>query len=591
MKDLTPVLEAIQERVLLSDVIRSDVDLKRKGKTFLGCCPFHKEKSPSFSVDDEKNRYHCFGCGVSGNIFNYYQEKRGFTFIEAVEHLANQIGIQLPKNEKIIKTAETDRSYEILEKAALWMQKQLQLSTGEKARDYLEKRKISKESIVSFRLGYTPLLKDGLFKEFSREYTLQELIKVGLVILGEKDQKPIDRFRGRLMFPICDRKGRVIAFGGRALEDVQPKYLNSSETHLFSKSKILYAHHLSQKNVTSSIGYIVVEGYLDVIMLHQSGFNTAVAPLGTALTEEHAKLLWRHQITPMLCFDGDKAGYGAAIRAAHRMLPLITNTHTLKFTFLPEGEDPDSLIRKDKDFFIKTLQKPFSLSEVLWRQLEETHPFKTPEDQSLFKKAIKEIINQIANTDLKDAYRNFFEEKFIELKALHRKKPVFQKREPQKNLLEIKLKKPIGQNKDVLLLQKIILATLIVHPYLIQQISDQLTLINFDKTLIDAVDFILTCDELKDKVSVLSKAEEMRLSDLMYTIIDEKVLNKAPFVKKTDGEHILLGWQEIYNRLEYLVNLEREVLIATESLKRDFNEDEWKRIKELHSLKSKGLVE
>ncbi|CAO5683316.1 MAG: DNA primase [Holosporales bacterium] len=595
MRDLAPFLEKIKERILLSDIIRADTSLTRKGKTFKGLCPFHKEKSPSFNVDDEKGTYHCFGCGVSGDAFNYLEAKKGFAFIESVEYLANQVGLSLPKNERktnITKEkTDSDRSYEIMEKAALWMRDMLSRSIGQKARDYLEKRGITESSQSLFRLGYTPSSKTALYDAFKATYSIDELLKVGLILQNEQDKSIVDRFRGRLMFPIFDRRGRVIAFGGRALEDIQPKYLNSAETVLFSKSKILYAHHFAQKNVDAQKGYIVVEGYLDVISLHQNGINTAVAPLGTALTEDHAKLLWRHHTPPILCFDGDKAGYTAAIRSAKRLLPLVSEKQRLNFVFLPEEEDPDSFVRKDKQKLLNLLNTPSHLSEVLWKDLKEAHPFNTPEDQALFLKEVKDLIGQIASVDIKNAYKEYFDNQVLALKNSLKPKPsyTFKKNVPQsKNGLS--LSKPQAQNKNFLILQKLLLATLIYHPYLIEQVFDKLTYVNFDESLKEVLEFLESYDGLLEKEAVIDALKLKGLDNEIRMLLDAKVLTKAPFIQKTEAEHVLLGWQEIYNRLEYSLSIQREVEQASTELKKEFDEERWKRIKELQTLRLKGPV-
>ncbi|MBP9752447.1 MAG: DNA primase [Proteobacteria bacterium] len=594
MKDLSSFIEQIKDRILLSDIIRSDTPLIRKGKTFKGLCPFHKEKSPSFTVDDEKCHYHCFGCGQSGDVFNYLDAKKGLPFMEAVEHLANQVGLVIPRYDKKesvnnLEKKQTDRSFEIMEKAALWMTDMLSRSMGQKARDYLEKRGINQVSQSLFRLGYTPPSKTALYDAFKNTYSKEELIKVGLIIQNEDDHSIVDRFRGRLMFPIFDRRGKVIAFGGRALEDIQPKYLNSSETPLFSKSKVLYAHHLAQKNVDANKGYIVVEGYLDVISLHQNGINTAVAPLGTALTEDHAKLLWRHHTPPLLCFDGDKAGYNAAIRSGQKLLPHINEKQRLNFVFLPQGEDPDSLVQKDKELLLNLLKNPRHLSDILWNDLKDTHPFKTPEDQASFLKVIKNLISQIENNDVKNAYKEYFDNQFVTLKnELKPKREFSNQKYTKKTPNRLSLSKPMAQNNNFVILQKILLATLVHHPYLISRVFDKLTYVNFDDTLKDVLEFIEFYDGPLDKQAFLSNAKSKGLEVKILELLDNKLLNKAPFVQKMEEEYVLLGWQEIYNRLEYSLSIQKEVEQAATALKQEFDEKEWNRIKELQTLRLKG---
>lgn len=574
MNDLTPFIETLQSRIRISSVIGEDVKLIRKNHNqYMGVCPFHKERTGSFSVNDDKNLYHCFGCGASGNVFNYLEKKRSLTFMAALEMLANQQGMSIPKRTEQKEDQKQDKSYEVLADATLWMEENLAKSTGEKAREYLDSRRIDKKIQKDFHLGYTLDSPNALMRSLSTKYSIDDLVRVGLVIPG----KNIDRFKGRVMFPICDRQGRVVAFGGRVLDETQPKYLNSSDTPLFSKGHILYGQHLAAKNLSSDKGYIVTEGYLDVISLHANGFQTAVAPLGTALTEYHLQLLWRHKVPPILCFDGDTAGYNAAIRSAKRALPFLTPEKRLNFVFLPQGEDPDSLVKKDKNLFTSLIAKPTPLSEVLWKNLLEETPLKTPEDHALLKQKIQSLTEQITHTDMRQSYIRYFNDCLFASRKTKEPKKI------TKALL------PSLKGKNTFVLQKIILATLIHHPHLISQALDSLMSIVMEDSLNGIREFLMCYKGELLKESVMQSAKEQGIN--FDVVLDLETFNKAPFIKQSDVELVFSGWKEIYNRLEYMLNLEKEVKNAGQLLKQGFEEKNWNRIKELQSLKLRSQIE
>lgn len=589
MSDFSHFLEQLATRINISDIIKDDVKLTRKNTNqYIGLCPFHKEKSGSFNVTDGKNLYHCFGCGASGNMFGYLEKKRGLTFIEAVHYIAGQVGMKVPEREAYKKTpeqkADADRSYEILENACIWMQENLQKSIGENARLYLEKRNINLDVQKQFRIGYVPEGYQNLIDFFKLKYTMAELIKIGLVSKGDTNKKPIDRFRGRLMFPIFDRQNKVIAFGGRALGDAMPKYINSSDTPTFSKSHILYGHNFASKDLSNESGYIVVEGYLDVISLHQHGFKTAVAPLGTALTDFHCKMLWRHRVPPLLCFDGDAAGYNAAVRSAKKSLMHVSPEHRLNFVFLPKGEDPDSLAQKDPKHFAEMLKKFKPLSDVIWNALTEEVPIKTPEDQAALRKEVTLLVSQIQNEDTKLSYQEYFQNKlFTYFRRLGQSS--FKKNTYKKNDSDNKIIPPMVKNNKNDVFQKILLATLVYHPHLINQVTDEMLHVNFNDELSDLSDWLLVYEGEKTKYALLDAAYHEGLKNRFLMIINDDVLQKAPFLKQKDAENVLLGWKEVYNQLEYLLKLDEEVRQAGQVLKNDMTEQNWTKIKELQTIK------
>ncbi len=403
-------LDELRARLSLSDVVGRKVSLKRKsGSEYAGLCPFHNEKTPSFTVNDKKGFYHCFGCGEHGDAVGFVMKTEGLSFPESVEKLAREVNLPVPR----ATPAERERAerastlQEVVELAARWFQKQLRLPVGRHGLDYLRGRGLSEETIDDFRLGFAPDSRDGLMAALTRENVpIDKIIEAGLAIQPEDNRAPYDRFRGRVMFPIADRRGRVIAFGGRVMGAGEPKYLNSPETPLFHKGANLYCLDRARQAATKDQPVIVAEGYMDVIALHVAGFTGAVAPLGTALTEGQLGELWKLADEPFLCFDGDNAGRRAASRAAERALPLLRAGKSLRFLGLPAGEDPDSLIRsRGADAIRRILDLARPLSDMVWDMETEGKAADTPERRASLQRAVEQRVAEIADPVVRDYYR------------------------------------------------------------------------------------------------------------------------------------------------------------------------------------------
>jgi DNA primase len=387
-------LDELRARASLSQIIGRRVRLVRRGREHLGLCPFHKEKTPSFTVNEDKGFYHCFGCGAHGSVLDFVMQTEGLSFPEAVERLAGEAGLPVPAATPAERAAEQRRQtlIEVMEAACRYFERTLRLPEGRAAMEYLAGRGLTPETITRFRLGFALDGRSALKGALAREGIAEDrMIEAGLLIKPEEEARaPYDRFRGRVMFPIADRRGRVIAFGGRVLGEAEPKYLNSPETPLFHKGATLYALALASSEARAHGAIIVTEGYMDVIALHQAGFAHAVAPLGTALTEDQIQLLWRFAREPILCFDGDAAGGRAAVRAAERALPFLKPGYGLRFAMLPEGEDPDSLIRRrGPDAMTRVLEAAEPLSELLWRVEIAGRPVTTPEARAALEERLK----------------------------------------------------------------------------------------------------------------------------------------------------------------------------------------------------------
>ncbi|HUK58940.1 MAG TPA: DNA primase [Stellaceae bacterium] len=377
-------LDEIRSRVSLASVVSRHVKLTRRGREYVGLCPFHNEKTPSFNVVEDKAFYHCFGCGAHGDVIGFSMRVGGAGFREAVEALAKEAGLQVPDElpEDRERAVRAKTLHDVCEAACAFFAAQLKEPNAQRARDYLARRGLDQATIARFRLGWAPSTRDALKRALGHEFETALLVEAGLLRRPENGDT-FDFFRGRVIFPISDRQGRVIAFGGRLIEDGEPKYLNSPDTPIFEKGRTLYALHLARTAPRSDLVPIVAEGYMDVIALHRAGFTGAVAPLGTALTETQLVELWRLGDRPILCFDGDKAGRNAAVRALDRALPLLQPDNSLRFALLPEGEDPDSLVKSHGTEALKThLEDAMQTSEFIWRIATEERDssfFDTPE--------------------------------------------------------------------------------------------------------------------------------------------------------------------------------------------------------------------
>src|ERR1700761_6455004 len=403
-------LEELRARLPVSEVVGRRVKLKKAGREYKGLSPFQQEKTPSFTVNDQKQFYHDFSTGKHGNIFDFVMETEGVSFPEAVERLASMAGMPLPIATPDAARHEQRRKtlYDVMELAAKFFADTLASRNGAKARGYLADRAILPQTQLQFRIGYAPGERFAL-KEYlgAQGIPVDDMVETGLLIGGDDIPVPYDRFRDRVMFPITDVRGRVIAFGGRAMEkDVAAKYLNSPETPLFHKGDNLYNLATARQAAHDGAQLIVVEGYVDVIAMVSSGFAGAVAPLGTALTENQLALLWRMADEPILCFDGDRAGQKAAYRAADLATPHLKPAKSLRIALLPEGQDPDDLARSGGRAAIEeVIAASRPLSEMLWTREIEGGTFTTTERRAALEARIGELTNSIQDEVVRRYYR------------------------------------------------------------------------------------------------------------------------------------------------------------------------------------------
>ena len=416
-------LDELRARTSLSTLIGRSVKLQRAGREWKACCPFHNEKTPSFTVNDEKGFYHCFGCGAHGDAIRFLTDARGLPFMDAVKELADAAGMEVPAPDpRARERAERAASlYEVMDAAQSWFVQQIGGIEGAAARAYLEQRGASAATVEKFGFGFAPDSRSKL-KTALKPIGNDKLVEAGLLIAPEsepgqaKANEPYDRFRGRLMIPIRDARSRVIAFGGRILGAGEPKYLNSPETPLFDKGRTLFNLDRAAAASRDTGRLIVVEGYMDVVALDEAGIPEAVAPLGTALTEGQLERLWRLVACPILCFDGDAAGQKAAVRAALRALPYIGPGRSLSFVTLPAGQDPDDLLRANGRAALEALiASAEPLVDRLWHHERDADPLTTPEQKAGFRRRLLDLVGTIQDLDVRDQYRSELLGRFNEL--------------------------------------------------------------------------------------------------------------------------------------------------------------------------------
>ncbi len=479
--DLQSVLEEIKARVSIADVISAKVKLQKRGRDYVGLCPFHHEKTPSFSVNTAQGYYHCFGCGEHGDIFSFEMKNNGLTFMDAVHKLADKAGVVVPtlSKESIEQQQKRKSLYDIMEMATSFYEKKLRLREGALGLSYFKgKRGLSEDTIKKFRLGFAPngsALKSELI---SKGVSAEDLELLGLTTRSDDNtRQTYDFFYDRVMIPIMDKRNRPIAFGGRILDKGEPKYLNSPETPIFNKRRILYNMNNAYEPAHKANRLIICEGYMDVIALDAFGFPYAVAPLGTALTEEQISEAWKMCLTPTLCFDGDSAGIRAAIRSIDRVLPILKAGYSVKYIFLKNYKDPDELLKNaGAQEFEKYLQKAKPLVDILWHKCKMNRTIVTPEEKALLEKDTLAEVAKIQDVQIRNYYtqemkKRLSEEFGLEIKA---EKNKFQSKKNDKNQEFNFVKKP---PLDDMALRKLV-ANLILYPQLAESYISNLS--NFE---------------------------------------------------------------------------------------------------------------
>lgn len=411
---ITPeFLDQIRNRIAISTIVGARVKLQRKGNRYWGCCPFHNEKTPSFTVSDDKEFYHCFGCSEHGDIISFVMKTQGITFVEAIRQLSAQAGLQMPTITPEQRQNEEKKLslYEVCELACNFFQKNLYSGLGQPALSYLKNRGLTEADMHHFRLGYSP--NSTAFLEYMQSKNIDETALIDAGLARKSDTGLYAFFRNRLMFPIADTRGRVLAFGGRFMGDEKQanigKYVNSPQGILYDKSRVLYNLKNARESAYKQNRLVVCEGYMDVIALTRAGFNYAIAPCGTAMTEEQLLQCWKTVDEPILCFDGDSAGQKAALRTCERALPLLKAGKSVNMTIMPSGQDPDDIVRTQGAVAMgKLLDNAVSLRDFLWQHATTTHPTDTPERLAKLEKYLMDWAYSIPDKTVSGAYYNTF---------------------------------------------------------------------------------------------------------------------------------------------------------------------------------------
>jgi DNA primase len=579
-------LDELRARLALSSVIGRRVRLQRRGREHLGFCPFHNEKTPSFTVNDDKAFFHCFGCGAHGDVIGFVMRAEGLSFPEAVERCAQEAGLPVPASspEERAKAERHATLQGALEAATVWFERQLHGPEGRSGLDYLRGRGLTEETIARFRLGFAPdsrgALKAALMKQSLPESLL---VEAGLLIRPQDDNPgpTYDRFRGRVMFPIADRRGRVIAFGGRVMGEGEPKYLNSPETPVFHKGRTLYGLAQARKAARDKGEVIVAEGYMDVIALSQGGFAEAVAPLGTALTEEHLKELWRLAPEPILCFDGDAAGQRAAARAAERALPHLQPGFSLRFALLPAGLDPDDLIRSEgPQRLAEILTAAQPLVDAIWALEATGRTLDTPERRAGFRAALRARVEAIVNPAVRRDYAAEMERRLDKLFGAPKPRFEGRRRGPWKPGPALAGGEAARRGVAGLVRrqQEILLATLINHPELLAECAEEAAALTFSGALdklrkallnLSARTPDLDSEELKRQLNSLGHG------DALAHLTSKAVLRTAFFAgPDASAESARQGWAMAVRHYRDL-DERGEIELAGRRLAEDMNEQQW----------------
>lgn len=608
-------LDELRNRVGLAGIVGRRVKLAKKGREYSGLCPFHNEKSPSFTVNEDKGFFHCFGCGAHGDAIGFEMRANHLGFTEAVEKLASELGLDVPKATPEERKREAQRAslHDTMEAACRFYETQLRAGAGRDGLAYLRDRGLSDETIARFRLGWAPDSREALKKAVMSEACPESLlIEVGLLKKPDADSPrggaSFDFFRGRVTFPVTDRRGRVVAFGARTLGDGQPKYLNSPDTPLFHKGAMLYGLAHAREHARSLGVALAVEGYMDVIALHQAGFQYAVAPLGTALTEQQIEELWRLADEPILCFDGDNAGQRAMARAAERGLPILKPGKSLRFAVLPHPEDPDSLIKAQGPAAMQAvLDAAAPLFEVTWRLATEGRALDTPERRAALEQELKEKSFDIADEGVRWQYLSAFRERMKT--AFRPPRPAWNgpnggsgkryevKRrpgDPPLRAVDGRLPgagRPMPPTSPQTRQERLLLTLILVHPPLVEEVAERLGESTFTDSELDKLRRgILKHLDIARDLDSESLQGHLR-SDGFSRVLDSLLDANGYKIARPDAVHEARSlWEHIFT-LYTRKELQADVGHAVETFAREPSEANFNYLAALINSRGRGLDE
>lgn len=627
--DLQRFLDELRARIPIADVVGAKVKLVKKGREYQGLCPFHNEKTPSFTVNEAKGFYHCFGCGAHGDIVKFEMEANGLPFMDAVQKLAHQAGLQMPQFSAKDKAEQESKKslYEIMEQACLFFQRELKMPSGAEGLKYFsQKRGLSTETMEKFRLGYAPN-NNGLMAHLkSLGVEESDLKDLGLIAIPEDEKKrPHDFFRNRVMIPIANKQGKIIAFGGRVMEKIEPKYLNSPETPIFNKRRNLYNLDKARDAAYKEKKLIICEGYMDVIALDRYGFSYAVAPLGTALTEEQIAEAWKVCAEPILCLDGDAPGIKAAMRAVDRVLPILKAGYSLKFLFLPDNMDPDEYLQAHgAGSFAALMNKTKPLIDILWQKYTENEDSSTPEKKALIEQTLLTEVNKIADYTVRNYYtreiKNRIYTAFKQSPWQKNKETPAPMEKKENNHAEIPVKQVQPTNQQPYRARNFQPRQTLAHNIVSQAENLRKSLNNdTDKNIRFIIAAELIYPELIDDYEeqiYLDEIEDESLKELQMVIADtyheaEEKLSGEDLAKEVEKSNAgktlknLLEWQMLktksifINDLRNLVeqnlkenkrrNLEKEIKLLSSELEQNFTEETYYRLAALKKEQAEML--
>ena len=567
---LNEVLNLMKERVALSQIVRQDVNLQKKGREFVGHCPFHNEKTGSFFVNDDKGTFYCFGCGVSGDIVEYLMRKRGIQFMQAVDVLSEISGIKIPE-----KIDHADSSFKV-QKSILAEILQLfknNLTMNSEAYEYCKKRGVTDELIKKFSIGYSPKNSSEIVNHLKKlKFSYDDIFNSG--VFSDQYGKLVCRFRDRLMFPVFDKNNNPIAFGGRSIQksvqkDTTPKYINSPETLIFKKRETLYNYNNAVKNISKTVSFILVEGYMDVIMMDKHGFNTAVASMGTAFSSQHLAKLWRYDDCPIVCLDGDEAGYNAMVKIAFMSLEYLQPGKSLRFCKIPEDNDPDSFLSTNSQSeMIQIISNAQNLIDFMWTYFSnklDAMANKTPENIAEWKQEIFNHIDEIQNADIKSLYKQDIKKRIFDILGKNNVSKIY------KNKLKEAENIKINKNEKIILLEAVLLYTLILCPSIIPVVVE-------DLATTDAF-----CERFETlKKYIIDNPDEQDFSQFHDVIAEMRRIagNFCDYLSMKEYE-VIDFWRDVFNCGIARNRALAELKMAKDECQDTFDASAWERYKTL----------
>ena len=560
-------LEEFKARLPIAEIVGRYVRLIRRGREFTGLCPFHQEKTPSFTISEEKGFYHCFGCNQHGNAVDFIMAIEGLDFGQAIQRLADITGLPTPMRSGRDTTRAEKTLYDANEAAAAWFQASLAGTGGDQARDYLERRGLDKAIIERFGLGYAPSSRGALRNALmGKGFSEEALVKAGLLIRPD-DGGCYDRFRHRVMFPIQDARGRVVAFGGRALGDARAKYLNTPETELFHKGDLLYGLSLARSAARASGSMIVVEGYMDVIALARAGFDHAVAPLGTAVTEAQLDLLWQTVDEPIVCLDGDEAGLRAGHRLIERALPKLKPGKSLRFALLTDGNDPDDMLRLGgRDKLTQLLDEAMPLLDFLWQSETRKRSLDTPERQAALRSRLTDLSRSIEHPEVRQLFREAFRQQWQKRfggygRKNHHPKATYIAPEAGRGSEKSRLGRWIARDSTVR--ERELIGPLLVHAGILADVEEELSAITLADRQLETI--------RQEIISWYSDGEDLdpeglsnHLCNIGFAALVNELTAKGPTEistvwycrKNVETSEVLSAWRERF--VQYLQGRDRQ---------------------------------